>query len=91
MQPSDDPEADEDDDGFDWANDRDIAVQDQKAIAVYANPSGGIVIRREAAMYEAEDAVIVLATAGAAYRLIEGIQRGLDRLKAERKSGEERA
>lgn len=91
LQPSDHAvSADEDDEAddqhFDWSlNDEDIVLQEQSAVAVYANRYGGIVIRREAAMYEAEDAVIVLATAGAAYRVIEAIQRELDRLKAERK------
>lgn len=75
----------EDDDRIDWYAGEDVAVQQQRAIAVYLNSRGGIVLRAERADFQDEDPTIVLAAPGAAYRLIEAIQKQLEILKEHRK------
>ncbi|TPK70189.1 hypothetical protein FJ930_19670 [Mesorhizobium sp. B2-4-15] len=70
---------------MDWSNGREVVIQEQWAIAVYTNTANGIVIRQERGWDEDEDMVIFLSTPGAAYRVIEAIQRELDSLKQGRK------
>lgn len=36
--------------GFDWANNEDVLVPEQAAVAVYLNPKGAVVLRQEADM-----------------------------------------
>jgi hypothetical protein len=48
-------------DKFDWADDKDIIVRAQPALAIYENPNGHVVIRQEAREYEDEDPFITIA------------------------------
>ncbi|RWG23325.1 MAG: hypothetical protein EOQ55_00790 [Mesorhizobium sp.] len=70
---------------MDWNDGEEIVVHNQLAIAVYTNEKLGIVIRQERAWDEEEDTFIVLSTAGAAYRVIEAIQRELAANKERKK------
>jgi hypothetical protein len=55
-------EAAADDEGhdFDWVENADIVVQEQRATAVYINPKGHVVIRQERSWCEEEDPFIVI-------------------------------
>lgn len=46
---------------FDWIKDPSVAVQNQPALAIYQNPYGHVVIRREADWHEDEDAFVTVA------------------------------
>jgi hypothetical protein len=48
-------------DDFDWVNNPDIAVREQRAIAVYENTRGGLVILQERSWDEEDDTCIVIA------------------------------
>jgi hypothetical protein len=45
---------------FDWTS-NDVVVRQQDAVAVYQNPYGDVVIRREAAWDEENDVCVVIA------------------------------
>jgi hypothetical protein len=47
-------------DRFDWTS-SDVVVRQQDALAVYQNPYGDVVIRREAAWDEDDDVCVVVA------------------------------
>jgi len=50
---------------FDWAGDDAVIVPAQRALAVYANPRGDVVIRAERDEYEEDDPFICVAPANA--------------------------
>jgi hypothetical protein len=60
--------------GFDWTSKDDVAVNQQDAIAVYANDNGDVVIRRQKDWNEDEDTFIVLAPAYVR-QFIEAVER----------------
>ncbi len=64
------------DDGinFDWNDQDGIAVNQQDAIAVYANDKGDLVLRRQKDWNEEEDSIIVVAPAYVR-QLIEAMER----------------
>lgn len=72
---------------FDWQNETPI-IDEQKAITLYENPAGNIVIRRQADWDEDEDLVIVVTVANAKILakeltgLAEDIEREFNRLGA---------
>jgi hypothetical protein len=68
---------DEDEDGMDWTNSEDIILREQRSIAVYRNPWGGVVIREEAGALDDEDRWLVLASEDAVRRLIAALQKQL--------------
>ncbi|BAB48048.1 hypothetical protein [Mesorhizobium japonicum] len=72
---------------MDWDDGEEIVVNNQSAIAVYTNQKLGIVIRQERTWDEEEDTLIILSTPGAAYRVIEAIQRELEANKERKKNG----
>jgi hypothetical protein len=47
-------------DDFDWLHDDSVVLRQQDSVAVYENPAGDLVIRREAASYENEDVCVVI-------------------------------
>ena len=47
-------------DSFDWFDNECVVVPEQEALAVYPNPDGDVVIRREARWDENEDPFFVL-------------------------------
>ena len=50
------------DDKFNWGpENEDVVVPEQKALAIYANPWGQVVIRQEAAWDESEDRFLVIS------------------------------
>ena len=57
---------------FDWNEDDSVVLRPQQAIAIYRNPSDGLVIRRERDWSEEEDTYIVIAP--------ENVDAVLDRL-----------
>lgn len=70
---------------FNWNDGEDIVVHEQRALAVYENKFGGIVIRQERSWDDEDDTFIVLASPGAAYRLVEAIQNQLNAQKQRRR------
>jgi len=82
--PSIDETVEEEEELFNWNDGEDIVVHEQRALAVYENKFGGIVIRQEQAWDDEDDTVIVLASPGAAYRLVEAIQNQLNAQKQRR-------
>ena len=66
---------------MDWSEGEEIIVHEQRALAVYENNFGGIVVRQERGWDEEDDVVIVLACPSAASRLIEAIQNRLNEQK----------
>lgn len=49
------------DEAFDWLADPDVIVRDQRAVAVYPNENGGIVIRAERDWCDEQDTWMVVA------------------------------
>lgn len=70
-----------------WNWSEDVVVREQNAITVYENVQEGIVIRQQAGWDEEKDHLIVLASPGAAYRVIEAVQRALEEMKERKKNG----
>lgn len=60
---------------FDWQNSPDVIIREQRAIAVYTNPYGGVVVREERGWDEEEDRFIVLSSPEATGALIAALKR----------------
>jgi hypothetical protein len=69
--------------GFDWADSNAVAANQQDAIAVYANESGDVVIRRQKDWNEDDDSTIVVAPAYVR-QPIEAIERTFKEIQAGR-------
>ncbi|MFK0687973.1 hypothetical protein ACFX5Q_07180 [Mesorhizobium sp. IMUNJ 23033] len=84
-------DGDDDDDPEDdvWANDSEaLVIREQRAIAVYMNDFGGMVIRQEADGYfEREDHIVILTTTSAAYKVLKAMEKVLEEMKERNKNG----
>jgi hypothetical protein len=67
--------------GFDWTDNKAVAVNQQDAIAVYANENGEVVIRRQKDWNEDDDSIIVVAPAYVR-QLVEAIERTFKEIQA---------
>ncbi|RUZ75617.1 hypothetical protein EN943_20130 [Mesorhizobium sp. M7A.F.Ca.US.006.01.1.1] len=81
------PDDDEDDDP--WAIDsEEMVIREQRAIAVYMNQFGGLVIRQERdAAFERDDHIVVLTTTSAAYKVLKAMEKVLEEMKEHNKNG----
>ena len=60
---------------MDWNHGQEVIIREQRSIAVYTNPHGGVVIREEQTWDEENDTFIVLATTAAVEALIAALKR----------------
>jgi hypothetical protein len=72
-------------DEFDWGDKESVVVKSQDAIAVYANPDGDIVIRRQQSWQDNEDVWIVVSR-GQVRRVIEALEKVLRETTEDRES-----
>lgn len=72
-----------------WDNDCEaLVIREQKAVAVYMNPYGGMVIRQERdATVENEDDIVILTTTSAAYKVMKAMEKVLEEMKEHNKNG----
>lgn len=65
-----------------------LVIREQRAIAVYMNQYGGMVIRQERdPAVEVEDDIVVLTTTSAAYRVLKAMEKVIEEMKALNKNG----
>ena len=65
-----------------------LVVREQKAVAVYINQYGGMVIRQERdPTEENEDDIVILTTTSAAYKVMKAMEKVLEEMKEHNKNG----
>ncbi|MER8567605.1 hypothetical protein NKH85_17175 [Mesorhizobium sp. M0924] len=72
-----------------WDGDSEaLVIREQKAVAVYMNPYGGMVIRQERdPAVENHDDIVILTTTSSAYKVLKAMEKVIEEMKEHNKNG----